>query len=75
MTRERTDQEGRGLLSRRAVILGIGAVAGTAAVAPHIVRAQTAPAGPVAPPSTVTSPPRDFSPGGAPTTYFTDPTS
>ncbi|HEX8374715.1 MAG TPA: SMP-30/gluconolactonase/LRE family protein, partial [Geminicoccaceae bacterium] len=29
--------------------------------------------GPVAPPSTITSPPRDFGPNGAPTTYFTDP--
>jgi gluconolactonase len=29
--------------------------------------------GPVAPPSTITSPPRDFSPRGAPTTYFWDP--
>jgi gluconolactonase len=29
--------------------------------------------GPVAPPSTVTSPPRDFGPNGAPTTYFWDP--
>lgn len=29
--------------------------------------------GPVAPPSTVTSPPRDFSANGAPTTYFWDP--
>src|SRR5262249_57454129 len=29
--------------------------------------------GPVAPSSTVTSPPRDLSPRGAPTTYFTDP--
>jgi gluconolactonase len=27
----------------------------------------------MAPPSTVTTPPRDFSPSGAPTTYFTDP--
>ena len=27
----------------------------------------------MAPPSTVTTPPRDFGPGGAPTTYFTDP--
>ncbi len=27
----------------------------------------------MAPPSTVTTPPRDFSPRGAPTTYFTDP--
>ena len=29
--------------------------------------------GPVAPPSTVTRPPRDFGPDGAPTTYFSDP--
>nr|WP_262271398.1 SMP-30/gluconolactonase/LRE family protein [Microvirga sp. HBU65207] len=28
---------------------------------------------PAQPPSTVTNPPRDFSPRGAPTTYFTDP--
>ena len=27
----------------------------------------------MAPPSTITTPPRDFGPGGAPTTYFTDP--
>src|SRR5258708_39704839 len=33
----------------------------------------TPPAGPVAPPSTITTPPRDFSSRGAPTTYFTDP--
>jgi len=73
MTREKTNPEDRGLLSRRAVLLGIGAVAGAAAIAPRIVRAQAPPGGPVAPPSTVTSPPRDFSPTGAPTTYFTDP--
>jgi len=29
--------------------------------------------GPMAPPSTVTTPPRDFGPNGAPTTYFWDP--
>ena len=29
--------------------------------------------GPVAPPSTVSSPPRDFGPGGAPPAYFNDP--
>ena len=58
-------------LSRRTLIgaLGIGAIAagtGSAlAQAPAQGRAQ--------PPSTVTSPPRDFGPGGAPTTYFTDP--
>jgi gluconolactonase len=37
---------------------------------PRLAGAQ---AGPMAPPSTVTTPPRDFGPGGAPTTYFTDP--
>jgi gluconolactonase len=50
-------------------------VVGAAAVmAPAIVRAQTAqtPA-PAAPPTTITNPPRDFSPRGAPTTYFWDP--
>ena len=73
MTREAIDQEDCRLISRRAVIMGIGAVAGAVAVVPRVVRAQAPPAGPVAPPSTVTSPPRDFSPSGAPTTYFTDP--
>src|SRR5207253_1615593 len=53
--------------------LGYRIVAGAAAVAPGLARAQAPTAGPAAPPSTVTSPPRDFSPGGAPTTYFTDP--
>ncbi|WP_439497532.1 SMP-30/gluconolactonase/LRE family protein [Bosea sp. (in: a-proteobacteria)] len=57
-------------LSRRTLIkaTGIGALA----VAASPVLAQ-APAGPVAPPSTITSPPRDFSRHGAPTTYFSDP--
>jgi gluconolactonase len=57
-------------LSRRSAIKAIGLTAAAAAVAPRGAWAQ---AGPVAPPSTVTSPPRDFGPGGAPTTYFTDP--
>jgi gluconolactonase len=73
MTREPSERESSTPISRRALIVGIGAVAGAAAVAPHVVRAQAPPGGPVAPPSTVTSPPRDFSPRGAPTTYFTDP--
>src|SRR5215208_887135 len=42
-------------------------VAGTGTAA-----AQPAPAS-AAPPSTITMPPRDFGPGGAPTTYFWDP--
>ena len=50
----------------QALAAGAGAmVAGTGTAA-----AQPAPA---APPSTITNPPRDFSPRGAPTTYFWDP--
>jgi len=55
-------------LSRRSLLKLIGTsavVAGSGAA-----MAQTQPPGP---PSTVTTPPRDFGPGGAPTTYFTDP--
>jgi len=56
-------------LSRRGLIAaGIGA----AALAPGLALAQ-ARATPPGPPSTITNPPRDFSPRGAPTTYFTDP--
>ena len=51
---------------------GFIAAAGAVAVGSRVALAQ-APTGPVAPPSTVTSPPRDFGPGGAPTTYFWDP--
>jgi gluconolactonase len=54
-------------LSRRGLIAaGIGA----AALAPAVALAQATPPGP---PSTITNPPRDFSPRGAPTTYFRDP--
>ena len=55
------------ILSRRSLIKAMGAgavVAGSGAA-----WAQA----PAQPPSTVTNPPRDFGPGGAPTTYFTDP--
>ncbi len=50
-------------LSRRGLIAGLVVAASGAA-------AQTRG---VAPPSTITTPPRDFGPGGAPTTYFSDP--
>ena len=56
-------------LSRRSLIRAVGVGAGALAVGSAAARAQDA-MGPVAPPSTVTSPPRDFGPGGAPTTYF-----
>src|SRR4030095_4840448 len=54
---------------RRLRLKAAGLVVG-AAMAPAIARAQTPQVGP---PSTVTNPPRDFSPNGPPTTYFTDP--
>jgi gluconolactonase len=57
-------------LSRRTMLTTLGAAV---ALAPAVARAQAPADKPVAPPSTVTSPPRDFGPGGAPTTYFTDP--
>jgi gluconolactonase len=57
-------------VDRRKFLAGVGA--GAVAVGSGAALAQT-PAGPVEPQSTVTTPPRDFSPTGAPTTYFTDP--
>ena len=58
-------------LSRRIFMKTMGVTAGAVALAPAVVRAQ-APA-PVGPPTVITTPPRDFGPRGAPTTYFTDP--
>jgi gluconolactonase len=54
------------------MIRTLGAVAGAAVAGAHplVARQGQRPAGP---PSTVTVPPRDFGPGAAPTTYFTDP--
>jgi gluconolactonase len=60
-------------LSRRMLFTTMGAVAGAAALGSRLAMAQTPPPRPAAPPSTVTSPPRDFGPNAPPTTYFTDP--
>jgi len=57
-------------IGRRTLVSTMGAVAATAAIGATVARAQQTPVGP---PSTITSPPRDFGPRGAPTTYFTDP--
>ena len=74
MTLEVGGREVKSTLSRRKVIAGLGALAGIAATAPLVTTAQQGPSGGhAAPPTTVTQPPRDFGPGGAPTTYFTDP--
>src|SRR3954470_15649999 len=68
MTQPKARPEDHEGLSRRGLIKA--AAAGTAAAA---LGAGGALAQPVAPPSTITQPPRDFSRHGAPTTYFTDP--
>ena len=83
MSRTADEHEGKALTSRRSLLKGIVAVAGAMAVAPALLpgvaRAQTPPGGvtgnepPVGPPTTVSNPPRDFGPDGAPTTYFADP--
>jgi len=58
------------MISRRTIVQGLAIAAGATAAGASGALAQGAP---VAPPSTITSPPRDFSPRGAPTTYFWDP--
>jgi gluconolactonase len=58
-------------ITRRSLITA-GAVAGMAALAPRVTRAQ-APPKPGEPPSVITTPPRDFGPNAPPNVYFTDP--
>ncbi len=61
-------------LSRRGLIKAAGATGiGTIALAPSLAQAQAPAATPAAPATTITNPPRDFGPNGAPTTYFRDP--
>src|SRR5829696_1051285 len=72
MSRREFDSELDVSLSRRTLLGGAGAALGGALVFPRWANAQAS-AAPVAPPSTITQPPRDFGPQGAPTTYFTDP--
>jgi gluconolactonase len=72
MTPDTCERDEDRKISRRGLITVMG-VAGAAILAPGRARGQTPPAGPMAPPSTVTTPPRDFGPHGAPNVYFTDP--
>jgi len=67
---EEPRQQGAGVLSRRKLVAAMGASVGAMAFGSRSALAQ---AKSMAPPSTVTTPPRDFGPNGAPTTYFTDP--
>jgi gluconolactonase len=65
---------GRELQNRRRFLGRVGAAglgAGALAIGARSALAQEA-MGPVAPPSTVTSPPREFGPNGAPNVYFWD---
>jgi gluconolactonase len=64
------EDKGGATLSRRTLVGAVGVTAATLAAGRAFAQA---PPGPVAPPSTITSPPRDFGRNGAPTTYFTDP--
>src|SRR6267378_457784 len=64
MASEAREREDANLMSRRVLIKTAGFAAGAVALAPHLVAAQT-PA-PMAPPSTITTPPRDFGPNAPP---------
>ena len=68
MTRhEQRDPEA--VLSRRTLVQGLAGAAATMAAGSALAQQATD----VGPPTTITTPPRDFSPRGAPTTYFWDP--
>jgi gluconolactonase len=64
-------------MSRRTLIRTAATLAGVAAIVPGVAMSaamgQTQPEGPATPPSTVTTPPRDFGPNAPPNVYFTDP--
>ena len=68
----RSGQRTASTLSRRHVLQGLGVCTGTLTMGAGVALGQALQS-PGAPPSTVTMPPRDFGPGGAPTTYFWDP--
>src|SRR4051794_32205087 len=73
MTEEILSPQSAPMDERRQLLRRMGvAIVGAAIVAPRLAQAQGRP-GPVAPPTVITQPPRDFGPNGAPTTYFTDP--
>jgi gluconolactonase len=62
---EQRDQDA--VLSRRTLVQGLALGAAATMAGAGSALAQT---GPAAPPTTITTPPRDFGPNGAPTTYF-----
>src|SRR6187455_351219 len=70
MTRE-VQRAPASMMSRRTLVQGLAISAGAAVAGAGDALAQQG--GELGPPSTITTPPRDFSPRGAPTTYFWDP--
>ena len=62
-------------MSRRTLVHGLALAAGATMAGSSGALAQQgqSPPAPLGPPTTITTPPRDFGPGGAPTTYFWDP--
>src|SRR5258707_2171194 len=70
MTRE-MQRDPQSMISRRRLVHGLAIAAGASAVWAGGALAQQG--GALGPPTTITTPPRDFGPGGAPTTYFWDP--
>jgi hypothetical protein len=70
MTRE-VQRDPGSMISRRTLVHGLAIAAGATVVGASGALAQQG--GELGPPTTITSPPRDFGPGGAPTTYFWDP--
>src|SRR5712675_815518 len=70
MTRD-VQRDPEAMISRRTLVHGLAIAAGATMVGASSASAQ--PAAPIGPPSTITTPPRDFGPNGAPTTYFWDP--
>jgi len=58
-------------ISRRTFANGLAVAAGATVLGANSTLAQQS--SEAAPPTTITNPPRDFGPGGAPTTYFWDP--
>src|ERR1700716_158439 len=70
MTRE-GQRDPESMISRRTLVHGLAIAAGATVAGASGALAQQG--GDLGPPSTITTPPRDFGPGGAPTTYFWDP--
>src|SRR2546426_8710109 len=71
MASEARDRDDANLISRRVLIRTAGIAAGGVPPAPRIAGAQAA--APMAPPSTITTPPRHFGPQAPPNVYFTRP--